>query len=349
MTSVEADLELTKRDLEYHLPRELIAQRPALVRGASRLMVLNRAEGVLQDSLFDALPEYLRPGDILVLNDTRVFPARIRCVRSDTGGKAEMFLLRRQAGPVWKVLLRPGRQCRPGVSLLASGGLTATVMEGLGNGRALVRFSPEEDLDSALRSAGSVPLPPYIRRPADSLDEERYQTVYARNDGAVAAPTAGLHFTGEMLRRLGEAGVESCTVTLNVGPGTFEPLRRDALRDNRLDPEEYQVPRDTLTALRSARGSGGRIVSVGTTAARVLETVDLDREGPLSGETSLFIFPPYRFRNVDALLTNFHLPGSSLIALVAAFAGLEPVMGAYRRAVELGYGFYSYGDAMLLV
>jgi S-adenosylmethionine:tRNA ribosyltransferase-isomerase len=340
--------ELTKRDLEYYLPDRLIAQRPAPTRGDSRLMVLDRAGQGVSDSHFRNLPEYLRPGDILVLNDTRVFPARIGCIRSDTGGRAEMFLLKRQAGTLWKVLLRPGRHCRPGISLLAAGGLTATVMEGLGNGRALVGFSPEEGLDSALRAAGSVPLPPYIRRPADSLDAERYQTVYARNEGAVAAPTAGLHFTREMLQRLLEGGVKNCTVTLDVGPGTFEPLRRDALGENRLDPEEYHVPRETLEALRTARGSGGRIVSVGTTAARVLETVDLGREGPLSGETSLFIFPPYRFRNVDALLTNFHLPGSSLIALVAAFAGLEHVMGAYRRAVELGYRFYSYGDAMFL-
>ncbi len=312
-------------------------------------MVLDRSGGGVQDRLFSDLPEFLRPGDILVLNDARVFPARIRCVRSDTGGKAEIFLLRKIAGRVWKVLLRPGRYCRRGIVLSAPGGLAATVTEELGNGRALVSFTPEEDLDRTLRTVGSVPLPPYIRRPADSLDEERYQTVYADVEGAVAAPTAGLHFTRGMLRRLGESGIENRTVTLKVGPGTFEPLRREVLKDNSLDCEEYHVPEETLESLRAVRKSGGRIVSVGTTAARVLETVDMNMKGPLSGETSLFIFPPYRFGNVDALLTNFHLPGSSLIALVAAFAGLEPVMSAYRRAVKLGYRFYSYGDAMLIV
>lgn len=311
------------------------------------MMVLNRTTGESRDTVFPELTTLLHPGDCLVLNDTRVFPARIDALRSDTGGRAELFLLKKLSSSEWKVLLRPGRYCRQGVMLDLAGDYSAEVLEGLGNGRAVVRFSP--DADRLPGEIGSVPLPPYIRRVPDDTDTERYQTVYARLDGAVAAPTAGLHFSLDMLARLRDAGIRQCTVTLHVGPGTFEPLRRELLGENRLDPEEYAVPGESLEMLRQTRAEGRRIVSVGTTAARVLETIDISKSGPLAGETSLFIFPPYRFRNVDALITNFHLPGSSLIALVAAFAGLEPVMEAYGNAVGLGYRFYSYGDAMLLI
>lgn len=311
------------------------------------MMVLNRTTGETRDTVFTELPDLLGRGDCLVLNDTRVFPARITAARSGTGGRAELFLLKRLSRSDWKVLLRPGRYCREGVILDLSGGYSAVVLEGLGNGRALVRFSP--DGDDLPERIGCVPLPPYIKRVPDASDTERYQTVYARKEGAVAAPTAGLHFSLDMLAGLGEAGVRQCSVTLHVGPGTFEPLRREVLSENVLDPEDYEVPEATLELLRRTRAEGGRIVSVGTTAARVLESIDIDSAGPLTGETSLFIFPPYRFRNVDALITNFHLPESSLIALVAAFAGLGPVMGAYRSAVSLGYRFYSYGDAMLVI
>ncbi len=319
------------------------------MRGTSRLMVLNRMTGGVTDALFPDLPSLLHQGDCLVLNDTRVFPARLKAHRTDTGGKAEIFLLRQLSNTEWKVLLRPGKYCRPGVGLDLAGGFSAIVLEGLGGGRAVVGFGPPDRVHQLQSEIGTVPLPPYIKRPPDSTDTERYQTVYARNGGAVAAPTAGLHFTLDMLSTLSGAGVNHCHLTLNVGPGTFEPLRNENLSDNNLDPEEYQVPAETLALLAETRGAGGRIVAVGTTAARVLESIQLSDAGPLYGETSLFIFPPYRFRNLDALITNFHLPGSSLIALVAAFAGLDPVMNAYRMAVAGGYRFYSYGDAMIVI
>jgi len=342
-------LELTKDHLRYHLPEELIAQEPLPERGTSRLMVLNRETGGVSNTFFSELPSLLHPGDCLVLNDTRVFPARIGAHRTDTGGRAEIFLLRQISDTDWKVLLRPGKYCRPGTSFDLAEGFSAVVLEGLGNGRAVLGFGPPDRVHQMLEEVGTVPLPPYIKRTPDSNDTERYQTVYARNGGAVAAPTAGLHFTLEMLSGLSAAGVNHCRLTLHVGPGTFEPLRRERLADNNLDPEEYMVPAESLALLSETRRAGGRIVAVGTTAARVLESIRIDDSGPLSGETSLFIFPPYTFRNVDALITNFHLPGSSLIALVAAFAGLDPVMNAYRRAVAERYRFYSYGDAMIVV
>lgn len=312
-------------------------------------MVLNRGTGGVCDASFPELPSLLNPGDCLVLNDTKVVPARLSATRADTGGNAEIFLLRQLSDTEWKVLLRPGKYCRPGTAFNLAGGFTALVLEGLGSGRAVVGFGPSERVHRLQSEVGTVPLPPYIKRTPDNTDTERYQTVYARNGSAVAAPTAGLHFTVEMLSTLSEAGVNHCHLTLNVGPGTFEPLRHERLADNNLDPEEYQVPAESLALLAETRRAGGRIVAVGTTAVRVLESIRINDAGPLYGETSLFIFPPYSFRNLDVLITNFHLPGSSLIALVAAFAGLDPVMNAYRRAVAGGYRFYSYGDAMIVV
>jgi S-adenosylmethionine:tRNA ribosyltransferase-isomerase len=312
-------------------------------------MVLNRSTGDISDSVFSRLPILLRKGDCLVLNDTRVFPARLSACRTDTGGSAELFLLKRLSDTDWKVLVRPGKYCRPGIAFDLAGGFTAVVLDGLGSGRAVVGFGPADRVHRLQSEIGAVPLPPYIKRAPDSIDKDRYQTVYARNGSAVAAPTAGLHFTVEMLSTLAEAGVNHCHLTLNVGPGTFEPLRNERLADNSLDPEEYSVPSGTLALLSETRRAGGRIVAVGTTAARVLESIRITETGPLCGETSLFIFPPRVFENVDALITNFHLPGSSLIALVAAFAGLDPVMNAYRTAVARGYRFYSYGDAMIVV
>jgi len=312
------------------------------------MMVLPRRTGRIRDCTFSDVAGILRPGDCLVLNDTKVTPARLDGRRKETGGSAEVFLLRRISASEWKVLLRPGKHCKAGTELEFGEGLSGEVISGLGGGRAIVRFHPESDADTLLSRLGRVPLPPYIKRTPDHQDSQRYQTVYARHEGAVAAPTAGLHFTREMLLDLESRGVMSCFLTLSVGPGTFEPLRRELLRDNMLDPEEFSVPAETLHVLRETRKRRGRIVAVGTTAARVLETIDLRETRNVSGETSLFIFPPHDFRNMDALITNFHLPGSSLIALVAAFAGLERVMNAYDEAIRLGYRFYSYGDAMLI-
>jgi S-adenosylmethionine:tRNA ribosyltransferase-isomerase len=312
-------------------------------------MVLNRTTGGVSDAAFPELPSLLHPGDCLVLNDTRVVPARLSATRADTGGHAEIFLLRQLSDTEWKVLLRPGKYCRPGTALSLAEGFTAVVLEGLGSGRAVVAFGPSQRVHRLQSEVGTVPLPPYIKRPPDKTDTDRYQTVYACNGSAVAAPTAGLHFTVDMLSTLAAAGVNHCYLTLNVGPGTFEPLRHEKLADNSLDPEEYHVPSESLALLAETRRTGGRIVAVGTTAARVLESIRIHDAGPLYGETSLFIFPPYSFTNLDVLITNFHLPGSSLIALVAAFAGLDTVMSAYRRAVAGGYRFYSYGDAMIVV
>jgi len=344
---------LSRRDLYYELPEELIAQSPAAERSASRLLVLDRGNGV-SDRGFNDLPDLLKAGDLLVMNDTRVFPARLHGNRADTGGRVEVFLLGQRDEGRWKALLRPGRQCRAGIRIDLPEGLTVQVEEPLGNGRALIGISsPGEDVESLLLKAGEIPLPPYIRRGPSSEDEERYQTIYATNPGAVAAPTAGLHFDRGVMDALEERGVRTAFLTLHVGPGTFQPLRRERLDENRLDPERFSVPADTLKAVSSTRRRGGRVVAVGTTTTRVLETLAVrgwpqpESEG-LAGETDLFIYPPFEFGAVDALLTNFHLPESSLLGLVAAFAGLQRTMEAYRHAVAEEYRFYSYGDAMLI-
>jgi S-adenosylmethionine:tRNA ribosyltransferase-isomerase len=345
---------LTRKDLRYDLPRKLIAQSPAQKRSGSRLLLLDRTDGLF-DHRFPDLPGLLEPGDLLVMNDTRVFPARLRGQRADTGGRVEVFLLERLEEGRWRALIRPGRQCRRGVRLELPGELSAEVEEPLGRGRALLRFRSEgDDVEGRLREAGEVPLPPYINRRPSPNDADRYQTVYAARPGAVAAPTAGLHFDREVMDALDKRGVRRAFLTLHVGPGTFQPLREERLEENALEAERYSVPADTIEAVLSTRRSGGRVVAVGTTSTRVLETLaqrgwPAGEAGELSGETGLFIYPPFEFRAVDALLTNFHLPESSLLGLVAAFAGLERTMSAYRHAVAERYRFYSYGDAMLIV
>ena len=346
-------MSITRSDLGFELPSELIAQVPAQRRSDSRLLLLDRSNG-LEDSVFHKLPMFLEEGDLLVMNDTRVFPARLRGTRADTGGRVEIFLLEELGEDRWKALVRPGRQCRTGNAFDLSEDLTAVLEEPLGRGRARIQLLAKGPMEPALRKAGEVPLPPYIRREPDTSDSDRYQTIYASSTGAVAAPTAGLHFDREVLRRLNEARVGTAFLTLHVGPGTFQPLRRERLEDNRLDPESYRVPAETLALIRKTVRSKGRVVAVGTTTTRVLETLARNGWPPestadLSGETDLFIYPPFEFRAVDALLTNFHLPESSLLGLVAAFAGLESVREAYAHAVEKRYRFYSYGDAMLIV
>ena len=344
-----AAVPLTRDDLEYELPPELIAQHPSPERTGSRLLSVDRGAGTMRDMRFHDLGSLLSEGDLLVLNDTRVFRARLLGCRKDTGGRAEVFLLKKLEGHRWRVLLRPSKRARPGSRLSFSEGLECTVLEELDRGRAVVEFQAGSAVDDLLERTARVPLPPYIRRDPEELDDGRYQTVYASSTGAVAAPTAGLHFDRALMGALEEAGIGLAYVTLHVGPGTFEPLRHHRLEENRLDPEEYSVPESTLEALVRTRRGPGRIVAVGTTTTRVLETLDLSGEcEKTSGETGIFIFPPYRFRNVDALLTNFHLPGSSLLCLVAAFLGYEPMMEAYRHAVRERYRFYSYGDAMFI-
>jgi S-adenosylmethionine:tRNA ribosyltransferase-isomerase len=341
-------------DFDYALPAELLADRPAERRDASRLLVLHRATGSLEDRTFADLVKYLRPGDALVINDTRVFPARL-LGRKPTGARAEVLLLRplsdEDGGRCWQALVRPGGKLKPGRVLQVSGDFRVLVEDSFEDGSRRVVLDGEGDPWTLIERHGQVPLPPYIDRPGDAEDRERYQTVYARERGSVAAPTAGLHFTPALLEQVEDGGVRVVPITLHVGVGTFRPVAAERLADHRMHPERYAVSRAAVDVLNRVREDGGRIWAVGTTSARTLETVT-DARGeyrPGSGWTDLFIYPPYRFRGVDGLLTNFHLPRSSLLMLVAAFAGSDVVQEAYRHAIDRRYRFYSYGDAMLVV
>jgi S-adenosylmethionine:tRNA ribosyltransferase-isomerase len=338
-------------DFDYDLPPELIAQEPTTDREASRLLTLDRRTGATAHHRFTALPTFLRPGDLLVVNRSRVFPARV-LGRRKGGGDAEILLVR-QTGPVaWEAMLRPARRLRPGDRIDCAGGLTIVVTSGptAADGRREVRFECEPaDVARLLAEVGQTPLPPYIRRAPGPADLERYQTVYARDSGSVAAPTAGLHFTPHLLDRIRASGVEVAEVILHVGPGTFRPVQVDDVRDHRVAPEPYVVPTETAEAVARTRLRGGRIVAVGTTTVRTLETAaGAGGLSPGAGETDLVIVPGYTFHVVDALVTNFHIPKSSLLLLVCAFAGTDSVLSAYREAVMLGYRFYSYGDAMFI-
>ncbi|HZP43451.1 MAG TPA: tRNA preQ1(34) S-adenosylmethionine ribosyltransferase-isomerase QueA [Candidatus Binatia bacterium] len=336
-------------ELTYFLPPELVAQAPAAERSAARLLVLDRATGALRHARVADLPALLQPHDVLVVNDTRVVPARVRA-RRPTGGRLEVLFVRPTPGDAaeWEVLVRGAPRVGERVHLPdATGEWTAA----LGDGRWRVRLALDERVVTWLERVGEVPLPPYVARPGgpSRADRERYQTVYARVPGAVAAPTAGLHLTEPLLEALGAAGVALARLTLHVGPGTFLPIRTDDLDAHTMLPEPYEIPPGTVDAVAAARGRGGRVVAVGTTTVRALESAT--RDGRLvagQGEATLFIRPGYAFRAVDVLLTNFHLPQSTLLALVAAFAGWERIRAAYAEAVRLRYRFYSFGDAMLL-
>jgi S-adenosylmethionine:tRNA ribosyltransferase-isomerase len=334
------------RDFDYGLPEESIAQEPA-PRGESRLLVLD-AEGPDRHRQVRDLPRLLRAGDLLVLNDTRVIPARLFGQREGGGGgRMEVLLIEKTGEREWDALVRPGRRARPG-TVLRFEELTAEVTDKREDGRYRLRFP--EPVEPHLERLGHVPLPPYIRRPDREADRERYQTVYARNPGAVAAPTAGLHFTEEILEEAAAAGIGVARVTLHVGIGTFKPVSAERVEDHRMDRERYEVGKETAEAIRRTRESGGRIVAVGTTVVRTLESAALAGGGevrPGGGSTELFITPGFGFQVVDVLLTNFHLPRSTLLMLVSAFAGRERVLAAYEEAVREGYRFYSYGDAML--
>lgn len=335
------------REFDFDLPEELIAQEPVEPRDHSRLMVVDRASGAIRHHRFYELPALLPPRALLVLNDTRVFPARL-IGRTDTGAQVEILLLRGTDDPlVWEALARPARRCRPGRRITVSEDLRLTVLERAAEaGKVTVRFDPVADLWGVLESRGHVPLPPYIRRPDRPEDRVRYQTVFARKRGSVAAPTAGLHFTPELLARL-----DHCTITLHVGYGTFQPVRVRRVEEHRMEAEFFEVSPETAERLNRHRQSGGSLVAVGTTTTRALESA-VDSQGrivPGRAWTELFIYPGYRFRAVDHLITNFHLPGSTLILLVAAFAGKDLIREAYRVAVAERYRFYSYGDAMLMV
>ena len=349
-------------DFDFELPEELIAQSPATVRDRSRLLVVDRSTRALTDAVFADIGQWLRSPDLLVVNDTRVFPARLVGRRVPSGGRVELFLVRELDDGTWEALARPAARLRVGTRVDVGDGdevLHVDVVAELPDGRRAIRFVGEGDLWERLDRVGRTPLPPYIRRAEPDcgtgedrrLDRERYQTVYARHRGAIAAPTAGLHFTPELLTELEGAAVGRAAVTLHVGYGTFQPVRADFVEDHRVESERYVIPDATVQAFAEARRRGGRIVSVGTTTTRALESA-VGEDGLLragSGSTELFLRPGSNFRAVDVLVTNFHLPKSSLLMLVAGFAGKELVMEAYRHAVREGYRFYSYGDAMLIL
>jgi len=338
-------------DFDYGLPEELIAQVPLTARDASRLMVLTRSEHLVEHRHFRDLPEYLRPGDVLVLNDTRVIPARLAATRP-TGGKVEILLLTPRGGDVWECLARPGRRAQVGQTLTFAGGrMTGLVLGKTEYGGRVVQLSAAAglDVDSLVDAVGEMPVPHYIKSRLDQ--PERYQTVYARERGSAAAPTAGLHFTPDLLGQIEGAGVVIARVTLHVGLGTFRPVKTEQVEEHVMHSEHYEVSAETAEAINSARAAGGRVVAVGTTTVRTLESsADADgRVAPGAGWTSIFIYPGYVFRAVDAMVTNFHLPKSTLIMMVSAFAGREFVLDAYRQAVEEKYRFFSFGDAMLIL
>jgi S-adenosylmethionine:tRNA ribosyltransferase-isomerase len=345
--------------LDYELPSEYIAQDPAAVRGDSRLLVMDRATGGLADSQFRRLGDFLRPGDCLILNDTRVLPARF-FARRRTGGRLEALFLGETPAPgVWRVLLKGARKIKPDEPIHLLDGrqqdyCIARLLEKQEGGVCLLEVQAPAGAEAVLNEIGFPPLPPYIRRDHDwskaESDRARYQTVYARRSGAVAAPTAGLHFTESLLGELRRSGVRLAYVTLHVGAGTFKPISHDRVEDHEIHQEWYRLDAGNAEIVNAARAEGGRIVAVGTTVTRVLETVARDgRVAAHEGTTNLFITPGYQFKTIDALITNFHLPRSTLLALVGAFAGLEPVLAAYRHAVAQRYRFYSYGDAMLIL
>lgn len=339
--------QLTLADFDFELPESLIAQEPAAERDRSRLMVLDRSSGVVEHRIFQDIESYLLPGDLLVLNNTRVFPCRL-AAKKPGGGKAEIFLLVEQGLNLWDALVKGG--VPGGKRLILHAGVEADIVSSNDDGTKRVRFHGVPDIRNILTEVGRTPLPPYIKREPTGADLERYQTVYAAHEGAVAAPTAGLHFTRELLDRLTAKGVSSAMVTLHVGPGTFQPVRVEKIVEHRMLPERYEIAPDAAEAINRAKREGRRIIAVGTTSVRTLETAAREDGTVASGEGSsrLFIYPGFVFKIVDGIITNFHLPKSTLLMLVSAFAGRERVLAAYGAAVEHRYRFYSYGDAMFI-
>lgn len=355
-------------DFNFDLPEELIAQKPPEIRGSSRMLVLDRATGVYRDDFFRNLPEILRPNDLLILNDSRVIPARLYAMRAglhtqhnspDPTGRIEVLLTQRLGENDWTALVRPSRKVQPGEHLLFQAPnepkpvLQAEVLASGEFGERTLRFSPNPDFFATLNKIGHMPLPPYIHRDDTPEDRDRYQTVFCQQPGSAAAPTAGLHFTPEILAQLKQRGVQIETVTLHVGLGTFQPVRAEKLEDIRLHAEHYTLPARTTNAINAALQAGRRIIAAGTTTTRTLEHCAAVADGatliPHSGQTEIFLSPGHRFRIVGGLLTNFHLPKSTLLMLVSAFAGREAVLAAYAHAVRQEYRFFSYGDCMLLL
>jgi S-adenosylmethionine:tRNA ribosyltransferase-isomerase len=341
-------------DFDFTLPPELIAQAPAARRDQSRLLIVDRSRQCLMHDVFANIGTYLRPNDVLVVNDTKVIPARLRGHKVATGGRVEVLLLYELSPGTWEVLLRPVAKVPPGTLVeFGNGLLRGEVMRRQQDGSVRMRFTPP-GIHALLEQCGEVPLPPYIKRPAGALrqplDLQRYQTVYARHPGAVAAPTAGLHFTEALLAELAQRGIHRAAITLHVGWGTFQPIRTEVVEHHRMGQEYYCLAAADATVIQQARAVGGRVVAVGTTVTRTLETIAHYPEGfaARSGWSELFIYPGYQFQIVEALVTNFHLPRSTLFLLVCAFAGRELMLAAYRTAIAERYRFYSYGDAMLI-
>ncbi|MBQ5334769.1 MAG: tRNA preQ1(34) S-adenosylmethionine ribosyltransferase-isomerase QueA [Oscillospiraceae bacterium] len=343
-------IDFTKKSTYYYdLPPEQIAQTPVEPRSASRLLCMERQTGALTHRHFYELGGLLRPGDLLVMNDSRVIPARLYGVREDTGSPIEFLLLKSTAEKVWEIICKPAKKAKPGVRFRFSDKLTAEVLGSTEDGGRLVRFFCEGNIYAVLDEIGQMPLPPYITEKL--ADKDRYQTVYARERGSSAAPTAGLHFTPELLAELKEQGVDEAFVTLHVGLGTFRPVKEDDIRNHHMHIEHYMIPEITAEKIRRTKENGGRVIAVGTTSLRTLEGAAAEYGGirACEGDTGIFIYPPYDFRVIDGLITNFHLPESTLIMLVAAFAGYENTMNAYQTAVREKYRFFSFGDAMAIL
>jgi S-adenosylmethionine:tRNA ribosyltransferase-isomerase len=365
-------LSMNTEELDYHLPKELIAQQPSSVRSDSRLLVLDRHTGRLTDSRFadigkflrgpktrkDAFGEPLLPGDCLVLNDTKVLCARF-FGRKKTGGKLEGLFLRQQAPGIWQVMLKGTQGLKTGQPIYLedkqqSAAFPAVLLEKIDSGTFLLKIEADLDTQAILDKIGFPPLPPYIHRKRDTsqaeFDRQRYQTIYAKKNGAVAAPTAGLHFTQQLIEQLKNNGIIFAYLTLHIGTGTFKPVTADTLEEHKIHTEDFQIDSENAAIINSVKEKGGRVIAVGTTSVRTLETVAVDgKVKPFNGSTELFITPGYKFKIVDCLITNFHLPRSTLLALVAAFAGLDKIKAAYQYAIEHRYRFYSYGDAMLIL
>lgn len=341
---------MTTKDFYYDLPPELIAQTPLADRTASKLLVMNRESGAITHKIFRDITDYLRPGDCLVMNNTRVIPARLYGSKEGTGGKIEFLLLKRLELDTWEVILKPGKKAKVGSRFEFGGGLLkAEVLEIVEDGKRIVRFEYEGVWEELLDRLGEMPLPPYIKEKLE--DRERYQTVYSKIEGSAAAPTAGLHFTEELLEKIRAMGVHTAYLTLHVGLGTFRPVSVENVEEHIMHTEHYEVTAEAAETINQTRQNGGRIIAVGTTSVRTLETVAA-QDGtlkPAVGETNIFIYPGYEFKAVDGLITNFHLPESTLLMLVSAFAGKEHIFHAYEEAVKENYRFFSFGDAMLLL
>ncbi len=338
------------KDFYYDLPQELIAQNPLLDRASSRLMRVDKVTGEITHGIFKNICDYLKPGDCLVINDTKVIPARLFGAKEDTNAKIEVLLLKRKSDNTWETLVKPGKKCKIGTRIIFGDGLLVGIVEDvLEEGNRLIRFEYEGIFEEILDKLGQMPLPPYITVQLE--DKNRYQTVYAKYEGSAAAPTAGLHFTKELLQKIEDMGVKIAHVTLHVGLGTFRPVKVDNILEHHMHSEFYMVDEENAKIINDAKASGNRVISVGTTSCRTLESC-ADKKGHIvsgSGWTDIFIYPGYDFKIIDGLITNFHLPESTLLMLVSAFAGREHIMQAYKVAVEEKYRFFSFGDAMILI